>query len=675
MSNISISPKGKQFPKFSQWKQIFRILKKGEKITLLIFSVLAFGSLIFLVTNFYIQNTKVVPAVGGAYAEGIVGQPRFINPIYGETNDIDRTLIDLVFSGLMAYNQNGKIVKELVDDYKISNDGKIYYFTLKDNAFWQDGKPLTSDDVIFTIKTIQNSDYKSPLRANWIDVNIEKTSDKSFSFTLKSAYNSFLENTTIKIIPKHIWENILPESFALSSYNLQPIGSGPYSFKNLKQTESGFIKNIDLVANRKYYNKIPFISNISFQFFEKKEDLIKAANAKTIDGFSLAALDNNETKNGKEIRQGWTQDEKFSTYYLSLPRYFAVFFNTQKTKLFSDINLRKALNYAIDKNKIIEEITSSTEDRATIVNSPILPEYFGYQEPKITYQFSTEKANNLLDKTGFKSNDSGQREKTLDKKPAFQFKNYLSIKSKGKDVTELQACLARLPNDNFSNLLQGETNGTYGKATENTVTEFQKKYLPNENPTGEVGKMTRTKLNELCITPQANSQLLQFAIVTINQPQLVEAANLIKDYWQKVGVTTHITAVEISELKSIIKERNYDAFLYGEALGAEPDLYPFWHSSQKNDPGLNLSAYENKDVDILLKDARETLDNNEKQTKYEKLQDIIIEDAPALFLYNPDYVYWVSAKIKGIETTKIVDPAKRFSNITNWHLKTRRVWK
>ncbi|MBI3337148.1 MAG: peptide ABC transporter substrate-binding protein [Candidatus Staskawiczbacteria bacterium] len=653
-----------KFPKFSQWKQIFKVLKKGEKITLLFLFVLAFGSLIFLATDFYIKNTKVVPATGGSYIEGAVGQPRFINPIYGETNDIDRTLIDLVFSGLMSYDKDGKIVKDLADDYKISSDGKTYDFTLKDNTFWQDGKPLTADDVIFTIKTIQNSDYKSPLRANWIDVNMEKTSDKSLTFRLKSPYNSFLENSAVKIMPKHIWENILPESFALSSYNLQPIGSGPYSFKNLKQTETGFIKNIDLAANRKYYNKTPFISGISFQFFEKKEDLIKAANSKEIDGFSLSALDNSEVK-----------DEKFSVYYLSLPRYFAVFFNTQKTKLFSDINLRKALNYAIDKNKIISEITSAAKDKALIVDSPILPEYFGYQEPKITYEFSEQTANNLLDKTGFKNNSYGQREKTLDKKPAFQFKNYLSMKSKGKDVTELQACLARLPNDNFSSFLQGETNGTYGKGTENAITEFQKKYLPDENPTGEVGKMTRTKLNELCITPQETSQLLQFAIITINQPQLVEVANLIKDYWQKVGVTVNVTAVEISELKSIIKERNYDAFLYGEALGTEPDLYPFWHSSQKNDPGLNLSEYENKDIDILLKEARESLDNGEKQAKYEKLQDIIIEDAPALFLYNPDYIYWISAKINGFQTTKIADPAKRFSNVANWYIKTRRVWK
>ena len=110
-------------------------------------------------------------------------------------------------------------------------------------------------------------------------------------------------------------------------------------------------------------------------------------------------------------------------------------------------------------------------------------------------------------------------------------------------------------------------------------------------------------------------------------------------------------------------------------MGAMPDPYPFWHSSQKVDPGLNLSEYENKDVDKLLKELRETLDETMKEQKLEKLQDVILADAPALFLYNPDYIYWISGKVQGIDTDQIIDPAKRFSNVTNWYLQTKRVWK
>lgn len=194
-------------------------------------------------------------------------------------------------------------------------------------------------------------------------------------------------------------------------------------------------------------------------------------------------------------------------------------------------------------------------------------------------------------------------------------------------------------------------------------------------PTGEVGKVTRQKLNELCLTPPKNSQLLKFTLTTVNQPQLVETANLLKNYWESVGALVDINAVSITDLKQIIKNRNYDALLYGEALGAEPDLYPFWHSSQKIYPGLNLSSYENKKVDQLLKDIRETLDESVRKQRYDQLQNAIINDAPALFLYNPDYIYWVSQKVQGIDTQKIIEPAKRFSNVTNWYIKIKRVWK
>ena len=663
-----------KFPKLSQWKQLFKILKGAERIFFLVLVALVFLSGAYLVAYLYTNNTKSAPAYGGTYTEGIVGQPRFINPIYGETNDIDRTLIDLIYSGLMTYDKDGKIVNDLIKSYQISDNGRMYTFQLKDNLYWQDGLPLTSDDVVYTIKTIQNSDYKSPLRANWLDVNVQKISDKSFTLSLNSPYNSFLENCTIKIIPSHVWKNVLPENFALSSYNLQPIGSGPYTLSDIQQTNNSFIKSLDLTANHKYYGRLPYISEIYFEFFDNKDDLISAANKKTIDGFSVSDIDDNEALAEKQIRQGWTTNEKFDVYSFPLPRYFAVFFNTQNSKILSDGNITQGLNYAINKQELSQKISDAFKEKISIVNSPILPDYFGYSAPTVVYDYNTDTANKLLDKSGYKDNGQGQRVKINDKKPAFQFKSYLSIGSKGNEVVELQGCLARLDNS-FKTLLEEETNGKFGKGTEDAVTAFQKKYLPDTPSTGEVGPGTRKELNKLCLAPQNNSLPLQFTLTTINQPQLVQTANLLKDYWQKVGVTVDIKAVELSELKDIIKNRDYDALLYGQAMGSLPDLYPFWHSTQINDPGLNLSEYQNKKVDQLLKDAREAVDDQTKAQKYESLQDIILSDAPALFLYNPDYLYWVSEKIKGIDTTKIVDPAKRFENISNWYIQTRRVWK
>jgi ABC-type transport system substrate-binding protein len=663
-----------KFPKFSQWKQLFKTLKRTERIFFLGFIVLASASATYLASSFYINNTKVAPAYGGSYTEGVVGQPRFINPIYGETNDTDRTLIDLIYSGLMTYDKGGKIINDLVKNYNVSDDGKTYTFILKDNLYWQDGIPLTADDVIYTIKTIQNSDYKSPLRADWLNVGAEKISADSFSFSLDVPYSSFLENCTVKIIPQHIWKKVPPESAALSSYNLQPVGSGPYVLSSISQNNAGFIKSLNLTANHKYYNKLPYISDISFQFFSNKDDLIKSANQKNIDGFSITALDDNETLAEKQIRQGWAENEKFNVYSLSMPRYFAVFFNTGTSKILADKNIAQALNYSVNKQELVQKIEGSFKGKISVVNSPIFPSYFGYSEPTINYDYNIETSNTLLDKSGYMVNpETGLRTKPNDKKPAFQFKSYLKVGSSGNEVTELQGCLARL-DPVFKSLLQSETNGKYGEGTGDAVNAFQEKYLDVAS-TGEVGTGTRKELNQRCLIPQADSTPLEFTLTTINQPQLVQVAGLIQDYWQRVGVTVDVKTIELSDLKDVIKNRNYDALLYGEAFRNEPDLYPFWHSTQISDPGLNLSEYQNKNADQLLKDARETQSPDTKAEDYAKLQDIILTDAPAVFLYNPDYIYWSSKKIKGIDTTKIVDPAKRFSNISNWYIQTHRVWK
>src|SRR6185436_16010350 len=109
------------------------------------------------------------------------------------------------------------------------------------------------------------------------------------------------------------------------------------------------------------------------------------------------------------------------------PRYFAVFFNNQKTSLFADKNIRKAFSYATNKEELVAAINADTKDNAQVIDSPILPNFFDYQKPANVYGFDTTLAKNLLDKAGFKANAQGQREKANAKKPAFQFTSYLAL--------------------------------------------------------------------------------------------------------------------------------------------------------------------------------------------------------------------------------------------------------
>ncbi len=659
-----------RLPSWPQLRQLLRILNKKERILFFVLSFLVLSSFLFLSIHFYLKNTVVVPGQGGTYIEGALSSPGLINPIYAASSDTDRDLAELIFSGLLKYDKDGKIIPDLAEEYKVEQDGKVYEFKLKENLLWQDDRPLTADDVIFTVKTLQNPTFKSPIRINWLGVETEKVDERTIRFTLQNPSAVFLENCTMKILPQHIWQDISSQNFTRSIYNLEPVGSGPYKFSNLKQNREGSIKALELVVNNNYWGEKPHIVKIIFKFFDTGEELISAFKAGQIEGFSVASAE--------EIRENNLDDysKKINEYEISLPRYFAIFFNSDNSKPLGDLNVRQALNYGIDKAEIVKNVLL---DKAKVVDSPILPTIYDLTEPNKIYQLDQGKANEILDAAGFSKDENGLRAKTVKKDSAFQFKSSLKVGSQGNEVMELQKCLAKDPEVYPS----GGLTGTFGTTTKEAVIKFQEKYkseilTPNglTAGTGEVGKSTRDKLNALCAAPQTDTLSLSFDLTVVNQPIFLQVASAIKKQWEAIGVKIEIKAVDSATFaEEIIRPRAYEMLLFGETLGTVEDLYPFWHSSQVKDPGLNLSGYQDKEADKLLENARQDPQEESRKTSLEEFQNILIADAPAVFLYSPDFIYLLKKDIKGFGSTLIVDPSKRFSDIGSWYINTKRAWK
>ena len=191
--------------------------------------------------------------------------------------------------------------------------------------------------------------------------------------------------------------------------------------------------------------------------------------------------------------------------------------------------------------------------------------------------------------------------------------------------------------------------------------------------TGKAGILTREKLNSLCFAQEEEIVPLKIILTTVDQSPLKEVAQLIKQQWEELGVEAEIRTYPLAVLeRDIIKPRAYQTLLFGEILGIIPDPFPFWHSSQKKDPGLNLSSYGNKEADVLLEKARKESDLATRLRLYEQLQEILLKDTPAIFLYDLDYTYLVSSEIKGIQGQLIADPSQRFSKVTEWYIKTKR---
>lgn len=169
---------------------------------------------------------------------------------------------------------------------------------------------------------------------------------------------------------------------------------------------------------------------------------------------------------------------------------------------------------------------------------------------------------------------------------------------------------------------------------------------------------------------------LEFTLTTVGWPELTETANLLQNQWQQIGVKVNLQIVDALKVQNeIIKPRQYQALLFGEVIGIEPDLFHFWHSSQKKDTGLNLAAYEKIDVDRLLAGALEDMDNASRMQKYTQAAGLIAADLPAIFLFSPNYLFVADSAIKNVKLDVLNAPANRFSQINAWYVKTTRAWK
>ncbi len=175
---------------------------------------------------------------------------------------------------------------------------------------------------------------------------------------------------------------------------------------------------------------------------------------------------------------------------------------------------------------------------------------------------------------------------------------------------------------------------------------------------------------------EKNGTALKIHLITTDWGELTQTADILKSQWGKIGVQVNIDSLSISDVQeNYIRPREYEALLFGQVVGADPDPYSFWHSSEKKDPGLNLSLFGDSISDKLIEDGRMQFDSGKRAQDYIDLQKIIATEIPAIFLYSPNYAYPVSKNVQGIELKNLISPSGRFSDANTWFIKTKRVRK
>ncbi len=178
------------------------------------------------------------------------------------------------------------------------------------------------------------------------------------------------------------------------------------------------------------------------------------------------------------------------------------------------------------------------------------------------------------------------------------------------------------------------------------------------------------------LNKKTSNARLSFSISTSNSPELKAIAQYVSDIWKSIGAEVTVQIYESSDLSDkVIRPRKYDVLLFGQVVGRDFDLYPFWHSSQQKDMGLNLALYANKKVDAALQKLRVVSSSTDQQTQIETITSEIQKDVPAIFLYSPNYLMFTSSSIKGISIDAIDSGNERLYYANMWHTDTKRILK
>lgn len=616
---------GRRAPTWRQLKYTGRFLNPREHRLLKIAYVLMIVGFVGWGTLFVGSRVEAVPKDGGEYTEGLVGQPEFINPIFAVANDVDEDITSLIYSGLYRYNAEAKLVPELAASTTVSEDKKKYDISLQPNVVWSDGTPLTADDVVYTFETIQNPEVGSPLFTAFQGVVVEKINDTLVRFTLKEPFAPFVHSLTVGILPKHLWSEIEPSGMRLAKHNIQPIGAGPWMFNKFIKDQSGKIDSYTMIRNERYAGQKPHLKTLRFKFFADYQSAEEALRSGTIQG--LAFLPKNDEKSG---------GKKLVSYSLELPQYTALFFNLSGAEAQKNEEVRQALKIAINKEALI---ATTFKDRAAVIDSPFLPGMPGFSDMSTSSAFDLNQANVLLDKKWTR----------IQPEEYFKLEHDVLVKKYAPEIEAL-----RTASTSPEKIAERE------QEIEQLVIDDVRRRMPPEQTFYRKDK---------------DNQILTLTITTVDAAEYVAVAEAIRLSWMAAGVQTLVRTAGASEMRDILKNRSYQALLYGEILGGDPDPFPFWHSSQATPPGLNLSGFADRNADKLLEDARLATDENKRAELHRSFQGILTTKTPAIFLFRPLHIYSIDIAIHGVGIKTIAAPANRFSDVPNWYVKTKWKWK
>ena len=329
-----------------------------------------------------------LPAPGGRYVEGLAGSPAKINPLFANFNEVDADLSSLIFAGLVRLGPNGSVQPDMADLPTIAPDGRTYVFRLKKGLVWQDGQPITSRDVIFTVRMLQDPDFNGDpqLVQLFRGVIVEAFGDEVSVMTLPEPYAPFLaRGAVVGILPEHLLADLDGGQLGDAPFNQAPVGSGPFRLEQLTP-DSALLRRFD-----RYHRGAPYLDEIELRFYPDDAALLAALTSDEIAGALFRpGLDEsaiNAIDNDSQLVRRSLNGTTYSVVYLN-----------KLVPVFRDDRVRRGLQHGLDRNALIDAVL---EGQAVPLDSPIVAGLWSYTGSPDAYAYDVSLAGTLLDQAGW----------------------------------------------------------------------------------------------------------------------------------------------------------------------------------------------------------------------------------------------------------------------------------
>lgn len=359
--------------------------------------IIALGGLVLIAALLLTQapagdQAAPEPARGGTYAEAIIGAPVRLNPVLDSYNPSDRDVDRLLYTGLVRFDDRGAPTPDLAENWAISADALTYTVTLRADATWHDGEPVTSDDVIYTFSKLQDADYPGPadLHAMWSEITLQRVDDRTVQFRLPEPFAPFLDYLSVGLLPDHLLRGVSAGALVDHPFNLQPVGTGPFRFLGF-DLENGVIRRVSLAAFDDFYRQPPYLERVDLLFFPSQAEALQAYQAQEVQGVAGPT---------GEALQALLEEPATNLYSARLPSAGVIFLNTaQPEKTFlADKRVRRALLLAIHRQSIIDRFLGG---QAILATGPVMPGTWAYADALSPLPYDPEAAAALLDEAGW----------------------------------------------------------------------------------------------------------------------------------------------------------------------------------------------------------------------------------------------------------------------------------